>query len=90
MTVRVRMRIAGRVQGVYYRDSCRQIAQRLGVAGWVRNCADGTVEAAAEGPRDAVDALATWCHEGPPRAEVTSVDITDEKPEGLTSFRVTR
>jgi acylphosphatase len=89
MTVRVRMRISGRVQGVYYRDSCRQMAQRLGVAGWVRNLRDGTVEVVAEGPRHDVGALAAWCRNGPPRAEVSGVEIVDEEPEGLQGFRVT-
>ncbi len=90
MTVRVRLHITGRVQGVYYRDSCRAMAQRLGVAGWVRNGDDGSVEAVAEGDRDAVGALVAWCREGPPRAVVTQVDVRDEQPEGFTSFRVTR
>jgi len=89
MTVRVRMRISGRVQGVYYRDSCRQMAQRLGVSGWVRNRPDGSVEVVAEGPRDDVSALAAWCRKGPPRAEVSGVEIVDEEPEGLRGFRVT-
>ena len=89
MTVRVRLRISGRVQGVYYRDSCRQMAQRLGVAGWVRNRPDGSVEVVAEGPRHDVSALAAWCREGPPRAQVNDVEIVDEEPEGLRGFRVT-
>lgn len=90
MTVRVRMRISGRVQGVYYRDSCRQMAQRLGVDGWVRNRHDGTVEVVAEGSRDDVGALAAWCRQGPPRAVVDRVEFFDEEPEGLQGFRVTR
>ena len=90
MTVRVRMRVSGRVQGVYYRDSCRQMAQRLGLDGWVRNLADGSVEVVAEGPRDDVSALAAWCRTGPPRAEVSGVEIVDEEPEGLRGFRITR
>jgi acylphosphatase len=89
MTARIRMRVDGRVQGVYYRDSCRQMAQRLGVNGWVRNRSDGSVEVVAEGPRRDVDALATWCRKGPPRAVVTGIEIVDEQPEGLTNFRVT-
>jgi acylphosphatase len=90
MTTRVRMRITGRVQGVFFRDSCQQMARRLGVSGWVRNCADGSVEVAAEGAREAVGALAAWCRDGPPRAAVVDVQLTDEEPEGLTGFRVTR
>ena len=89
MTVRARLRVTGRVQGVYYRDSCRQMAQRLGVNGWVRNCPDGAVEVVAEGGRNDLDALASWCRHGPPRAVVTAVEVIDEEPEGLASFRVT-
>ena len=80
--------MSGRVQGVFYRDSCRQMARRLGVRGSVRNRHDGSVEVVAEGDRDAVDMLLAWCREGPPRANVTGLAITDEPPIGETSFRV--
>jgi len=90
MAVRVRMTITGRVQGVFFRDSCQQTARRLGVNGWVRNRADGSVEVAAEGDDGAVGALAAWCREGPPRADVVDMRITYEEPEGLDGFRVTR
>lgn len=80
--------MTGRVQGVFYRDSCRQMARRLGVHGSVRNLSDGSVEVVAEGDRDAVEQLLLWCREGPPRAIVTGLTITDETPVGETSFRV--
>ena len=86
--VRCRAIVSGRVQGVFYRDSCQQMARRLGVRGSVRNRHDGSVEVVAEGDRDAVDALLAWCREGPPRAIVTGLAITDEPPIGETSFRV--
>jgi acylphosphatase len=86
--VRCRAIVSGRVQGVFYRDSCQQMARRLGVRGSVRNRHDGSVEVVAEGDRDAVDALLAWCREGPPRANVTGLAITDEPPIGETSFRV--
>ena len=86
--VRCRAIVSGRVQGVFYRDSCRQMARRLGVRGSVRNRHDGAVEVVAEGDRDAVDALLAWCREGPPRANVTGLAITDEPPIGESSFRV--
>jgi acylphosphatase len=86
--VRCRAIVAGRVQGVFYRDSCQQMARRLGVRGSVRNRHDGAVEVVAEGNRDAVDALLAWCRQGPPRAHVTGLTITDETPIGETSFRV--
>jgi acylphosphatase len=86
--VRCRVIVSGRVQGVFYRDSCQQMARRLGVRGSVRNRHDGSVEVAAEGDREAVDALLAWCRQGPPRAQVTGLTITDEPPIGETSFRV--
>ena len=86
--IRCRVIVSGRVQGVFFRDSCKQMAQRLGVNGWVRNRADGTVELAAEGRRDDVEALLAWCRSGPPRAEVTGLELHDEDPRGETSFRV--
>ena len=86
--VRCRAVVSGRVQGVFYRDSCQQMARRLGVRGSVRNCGDGTVEVVAEGEREAVEQLLAWCRVGPPRAGVTAVAITDETPIGETSLRV--
>ncbi|WP_433803414.1 acylphosphatase [Actinomycetospora sp. CA-084318] len=78
--------VHGTVQGVFFRASAEQEAGRLGVAGWVRNRADGTVEMVAEGDDDAVEALVRWAHEGPRRAEVTGVDVSDREPEGLSGF----
>jgi len=76
------------VQGVGYRESTRREAARLGLAGWVRNRADGAVEAVAEGPAPAVEALVAWMRSGPPWAEVTGVQADAEPPEGLVGFRV--
>lgn len=73
--VRARVLVSGRVQGVWYRESCRQEAERLGLAGWVRNRSDGRVEIEAEGPRQAVDALVAWAREGPPRAVVVTLVV---------------
>jgi acylphosphatase len=86
--VRVRAIVHGRVQGVFYRDSCRAEARRLGVRGWVRNRSDGTVEVVAEGQRDRVDEFLTWCRQGPPRASVTGVSVTDEIPAAEREFRI--
>lgn len=86
--VRCRAVISGRVQGVFYRDTCERVASGLGVRGWVRNRSDGTVEVVAEGVREAVDALLDWCRTGPPRAHVVGVEIADEPPAGERSFRV--
>ena len=87
--IRRRVVVGGRVQGVFYRASCRREAQRLGVAGWARNLDDGRVEVVAEGPTEAVEALVAWCRQGPPSALVTGVTVRDEPPDGLSGF-VTR
>ncbi len=81
--------VAGRVQGVWFRDTCCEQARNLGVAGWVRNLADGRVEAVFEGPPAAVDRMVAWCHEGPSRARVDAVEATARTPEGLAGFRIT-
>jgi acylphosphatase len=86
--VRVHAVVSGRVQGVWYRESCRREAERLGVAGWVRNRPDGRVEIEAEGPRPAVDALLMWATHGPPRAIVDRVAVDDRPPQGESRFRV--
>ena len=84
----VRAVVHGRVQGVFFRDSTQQEAERHGVAGWVRNRPDGTVELHAEGPRDAVDALLAFARTGPSQADVDHVDVDDAAPEGLGDFEV--
>ena len=86
--VRRRIRATGRVQGVFFRDSTRREAERRGVAGWVRNCGDGSVEAVFEGPEDAVDALVAFTRDGPGHAEVEALDVASEEPEGLRGFDV--
>lgn len=74
MTVTIHVRIAGRVQGVGYRDALRAEALAKGVTGWVRNRRDGTVEAVLQGDRAAVEALIAWARRGPPAARVASVE----------------
>ena len=78
---RVHLKIHGRVQGVYYRASTVQEAQKLGLTGWVINCPDGSVEAVAEGARQRLDELIAWCRQGPTGARVASVDVAWENPE---------
>lgn len=69
------LRIHGRVQGVWFRESMRLEAERLNVAGWVRNTPDGAVEAVVQGPHDAVEAIIEWARRGPPQARVDRVEI---------------
>lgn len=80
--------ISGRVQGVWFRDSLRRVAESLGVAGWARNCSDGTVELWAEGPADTVGKLLDYSREGPPRALVERVDVETASPAGHHRFEV--
>ena len=87
MTVTVRVRIAGRVQGVGFRYYTLREARRRGVNGWVRNRSDGTVEALLQGTQDAVDGLVAWARTGPPSARVSDVQVSDGEGESeYTSF----
>ena len=86
--IRYRVLISGRVQGVFFRDSCRRQAEQHGVAGWVRNLPDGRVEAVFEGPADQVSRLVDWAHTGPRLAVVANVAIHPEPPEGLAAFHI--
>jgi len=80
--------IAGRVQGVFFRDTLRRRAIRLGVGGWVRNRPDGTVQAHLEGTPDAVAELVLWCRSGPRGAVVEDLWVTAADAEGLAGFAV--
>ena len=86
--VRKRVFVSGRVQGVWFRESLREQAVALGVAGWVRNLMDGRVEALLEGPEPAVDRVVAWCHQGPSRAHVDGVEVRLESPIGESGFHV--
>lgn len=85
---RRRVVIRGYVQGVFFRDSLRRLAQQHGVAGWVTNRGDGAVEAVFEGEPDAVERLVRFSREGPRGAQVESVEVAEEEPEGRTGFQV--
>ncbi len=86
--IRRRVVVSGRVQGVFFRDSVRRMAESRGVSGWVRNNPDGTVEAAFEGEGDAVAALVEFCRDGPRGAVVEQLGETEEEPRGETGFRI--
>ena len=85
---RKRVTVHGQVQGVFFRDTTRRMAESRGVAGWVRNNPDGSVEAAFEGSDDAVDTMVRFAREGPRGAVVERIEVAEEDPEGLTGFRV--
>jgi acylphosphatase len=85
---RRRVVVSGRVQGVFFRDTARRRAEAAGVAGWIGNRPDGAVEAVFEGEPGPVEELVEFCRHGPSRAEVASVEVTDEEPEGLRGFEI--
>jgi acylphosphatase len=86
--IRRRAVVHGSVQGVFFRDTARRQAESRGVAGWVSNRPDGTVEAVFEGEPDAVESMLRFCRHGPRGAAVERVDVTEEKPEGLSGFAI--
>jgi acylphosphatase len=88
VTRRAHAVIRGRVQGVFFRGELRDRARSVGVAGWVRNNPDGSVEAALEGQREQVDLLLSWCRRGPSGAWVERVDVAWEDPRGEGGFAV--
>lgn len=85
---RVHVTVRGRVQGVGYRWSTRLVAERHEVTGWVRNCADGTVEAELQGEPERLDAVLAWMVEGPPGSVVESRDVSDLEPVESSGFDV--
>lgn len=87
MIVRKRVLVSGRVQGVFYRDSCRRKALELNVAGSARNLDDGKVEVILEGEEGAVAEVIEWCRVGTAQSDVQNVDVTDEEPQDATGFR---
>ena len=87
-TVRRRVIAYGLVQGVFYRDTTRRLAEQHGISGWVHNRADGAVEAVFEGLPDQVDRMIAWARRGPSQASVDSIEVYEEAPEGLTGFAV--
>ena len=86
--IRRRVTVTGHVQGVFFRQGCRRQAVAMGIAGWIRNNHDGTVEAALEGDSDAVAQIISWMRVGPSGAVVTGVEIADEDPLGEHTFRI--
>jgi len=86
----VRVTIRGLVQGVFFRASCAERAAALGISGWVRNTADGRLEAVFHGRDDDVERLVAWCREGPRHARVEGVEVRPEPPFEGSGFRIER
>ncbi|HEX2145027.1 MAG TPA: acylphosphatase [Glycomyces sp.] len=86
--MRRRMIVHGYVQGVFFRAECRSEARTLGLAGWVRNRHDGTVEAVFEGAPARVQAMTAWMRHGPAQARVDQVEVFEEESEGLAAFDI--
>ncbi|PWJ26953.1 acylphosphatase [Branchiibius hedensis] len=85
---RVRVVVTGSVQGVGFRWSTRTVADKYGLAGWVRNRSDGAVEAELEGSPEVVDSMLAWLHKGPPSASVSTVDVVEIPAKGEAGFVV--
>jgi acylphosphatase len=85
-TVRRHLIVHGKVQGVFFRDSLRETAENEGVSGWAANCDDGSVEVVLEGATEAVESVVGFCRIGPMSADISSVDVSEETPEGLSGF----
>lgn len=82
----IRIEVTGRVQGVGYRYWIRRAARKLRVSGWIRNCADGSVEGVFQGPKSDIKALLDECRSGPPRASVTEVKTEPGEYDGPADF----
>ena len=85
---RAEVKVHGMVQGVFFRVETRDRARSLGLAGWVRNAPDGTVEAVFEGDDERVESMVEWCSRGPSGAAVADVDVAWEEPEGEEAFSI--
>jgi acylphosphatase len=86
--IRRRVIVTGGVQGVGFRWSAREAAQRLGVTGWARNRLDGSVEAEVQGDPEQVEAMLGWLRTGPPGASVDGVEVADADPQADDAFRI--
>lgn len=86
----VHLWITGKVQGVFYRATAAEMAEKLQLNGWVKNAEDGAVEATVSGPDEAVEKFIAWCRKGPKRAQVTDVVVSPKPDDGLMGFQVIR
>jgi acylphosphatase len=89
MNINVHVLISGKVQGVWFRASTKQIAKQLGLAGWVRNTPNGCVEAVFEGDEKLIKKIIEWCHRGPPLSKVINVEVKNqESTNGFDGFSI--
>ena len=86
----VRLLIKGKVQGVFYRASAKEIACNIGITGWINNTTDGDVESLITGTETQIQEFISWCRRGPKRAMVTGITITEEASESFSEFLVIR
>lgn len=86
----VHLLIKGKVQGVFYRASARDVAEQLELKGWIRNTEDDDVEAVVTGDPDQVKEFIEWCKKGPSRAHVDKVIVSEKEDESFDSFRIVR
>ena len=82
--------INGKVQGVFFRASAKEMAEKLGLVGWVKNTREGYVEAVVTGTIESVTEFVNWCHKGPERAQVSDVAVVEKGLENFTSFKIIR
>ena len=86
---RAELIIRGRVQGVFYRQSTREMTNSLGLTGWTKNCPDGSVKAIFEGERELIEAAIEWCRQGPPAAQVSEIEVNWHDFRGeFTDFNI--
>jgi len=89
MKTRAHIKVTGRVQGVYFRSTAREVAMEMGITGWVRNVPDGSVEIVAEGEKEKIEKFIKWCWKGPPLAIVENVEVKwEEYKNEFKSFEV--
>ena len=81
-------RVKGRVQGVFFRASCKSTAEKLGIAGWVKNTPDGDVEGVASGPNKSLIEFTEWLHQGPRLSKVTSLEVLTIEDEAHSTFEI--
>ena len=88
--IRLRIRVEGRVQGVFYRASTQSKALELGLTGWVKNEADGSVLMEIQGSKEAIDKMVKWCHDGPIMSRVDNLVQEEIAPESTPGFEIVR